>query len=92
VVLKELMNDLHKMLKEHPDVDPHNTIIVNLDAFGAYSLDIIVQADLKALDSPGFARAKDSILFEIARLIENHKADFATYCPSCYSTSNPAVK
>ncbi len=85
-VLKELMLDMHKMLEKHPDVDPHNTIIVNLDNFGAYSLDIIVQADLKALDSANFARAKDSILFEIARILAAHNADFATYCPACYGS------
>lgn len=84
-VLKDIMKDIYNMLKNNSDVDSQNTLIVNLDAFGSNSLDIIVQADLSVLDSVGFAAAKDKILFEIAQIVANHKAEFASSFPACYT-------
>jgi MscS family membrane protein len=75
--LKNILKDIYKMLEKHADVDPQNTLIVNLDGFGPHSLDVVIQADLTVLDSAGFARAKDALLFAIAQIVADHKAEFA---------------
>lgn len=82
-VLKHVIDDIRIMLQQHPDVDPHNSIIVNFDAFGVYSLDILVQAHLLTIDSAGFAKVKDDILFKIADILQKHQAEMASPT-SCY--------
>lgn len=76
--LRAIITDIRKMLKNHPEVDTQNSIIVNFDAFGLYSLDILVQAHLKVIDSEGFARVKDDILFKIADILQEHNAEMAS--------------
>lgn len=76
-VLKCVINDISQWLKQHPDIDHAHPVIVNFDSFGSYSLDVLVQAHLKILDTEGFAKAKDEILFKIADIVANHKAEMA---------------
>lgn len=77
-VLKTVIADIRTMLQQHPDVDQNYSIIVNFDAFGTYSLDVLVQAHLLVTDSEGFARVKDDILFKIADVLKNHQAEMAS--------------
>jgi MscS family membrane protein len=77
-VLKAVITDIRAMLQNHPDVDQHNSVIVNFDAFGVYSLDVLVQAHLLTLASEGFAKTKDDILFKIADILKTHQAEMAS--------------
>jgi MscS family membrane protein len=83
-VLKAVISDIRCMLQQHPDVDKNNSIIVNLDAFGVYSLDILIQAHLLILDSEGFAKVKGEILFKIADILKLHHAELATPSTTFY--------
>lgn len=76
--LPELMERITKMLKEHPSISHQNTILVNLHAFGNYSLDIQVSAYSYVLDNDAFATVRSDLLFKIASIIEEVGADFAT--------------
>jgi len=81
-VLKALIGDIRQMLMQHSDVDHAHPVIVHFDSFGSYSLDILVQAHLKVIDTEGFARVKDEILFKIADIVAKNKAEIA------YPTTN----
>jgi MscS family membrane protein len=75
--LKGIIEDIRSALETHPAVDSKTPVIVNFDAFGSYSLDVLVQAHLLVTDSIGFAKAKDDLLFKIAAIVSNHQAEIA---------------
>lgn len=77
-VLKTVIEDIRVMLRQHPDVDFNHALIVNFDAFGSYSLDILVQAHLHTTDSEGYAKVKDDILFKIGDILKKHQAEMAS--------------
>lgn len=84
--IKTIMNDIYIMLESNSDVDARNSILVTLDSFDYSSLNILIQADLKSLDSPSFARAKDKILFLVSDILSKHNAELSSYCPVCSRT------
>lgn len=76
--LPELMTRLTAMLKEHPSISHQNPILVNLTAFGTYSLDVQVSAFSYVLDNDAFATVRGDLLYKIAIIIEEVGAEFAT--------------
>lgn len=87
--LRDILSELRAMLVRHPDVDNTQTTIVRLTGFGDYSLNILVSSYIKLVDSEGFNRAKEDILFKIIDLIHKHNADFA-FPTSTVEVNNPA--
>lgn len=75
--MRDILSDLKAMLVRHPDVDNTQTTIVRLTGFGDFSLNILISTYIKVVDSEGFNRAKEDILFKIIDIVHKHKADFA---------------
>lgn len=75
--LRDILSDLKAMLVRHPDVDNTQNTIVRLTGFGDYSLNVLISTYIKLVDSEGFNRAKEDILFKIIDIVHKHSADFA---------------
>ena len=76
-VLKEIIDDVRDMLRNHPEIDTSRTLMVNLVSFGASSLDFFVYTFTKTTVWEDFHEIKEEILFRIARIIESHEAEIA---------------
>lgn len=76
--LKNIIADMKEMLQQHPDIDRSQPVLVNLSNFGQYSLDINVSAFTPVIDTGGFMRIKEDILFKITSILNKYGAEFAS--------------
>ncbi len=72
-----IVNDVRKMLSEHPDIDTDRTLIVNLDGFADSSLEFFIYAFTKTVNWVEFHQVKERVMLEIIQIVEGHGAEFA---------------
>ncbi len=72
-----LVDEIKTMLKNHPDIDTTQTLIVNFNAFGASSLDLMVYTFTKTVNWVRYHEVKQDVLIEIMAIIHQHGADIA---------------
>lgn len=75
--LKQIINDITEMLKQHPEIDHNQPMIVRLAAFGEFSLDISLKVYTETTDTEGFMRIKEDVLFKISDILEKNQAELA---------------
>jgi len=68
---------IKQMLKTHKEIDQRQTIIVNLYAFGASTVDIMVYTFTKTTNWVRYHEIKESVLLEIAKIIASYDAEMA---------------
>ena len=76
-VVNEVVDDIKKMLKTHPDIEQDQTIIVAFDKFAASSLEIKLYCFTKTTNWVEFYTIKQKVLLEIEEIVHKHHADFA---------------
>ncbi len=76
-VMDAITRDVRRMLKEHPEIDDSQTLMVNFNAFGPSSVDFFVYCFTHTTVWTRFHEIKQEILLEIARIIANHGAEIA---------------
>lgn len=75
--IKVVMSEIKTMLQQHPEIDHSQNIIVRFTAFGHYSLDILVQAFSPIIDTVGFVRIQEDVLFNISDILEKNGCEMA---------------
>lgn len=65
------------MLRNHPEIDQEQTMIVNFNAFGASSLDFFIYTFTKTTDWVYFHEVKQDILLKVMDIIHESGADCA---------------
>lgn len=73
----KIISDVKNMLKEHVEIDNNQTLIVNLDRFGASSLDFFIYTFTKTTDWIRFHEIKQDIMMNVMRIVEENGAEFA---------------
>jgi MscS family membrane protein len=73
----EIVSDVRTMLENHPDIAQDRTLIVNLNAFAASSVDFFVYTFTKTTNWVEFHGIKERVLLDIVGIIESHDAEFA---------------
>lgn len=76
-VVHELMEKVRVMLRNHPEIDQEQTMIVNFNAFGASSLDFFIYTFTKTTDWVYFHEVKQDILLKVMEIIHDSGADCA---------------
>lgn len=66
-----------KMLREHPDIDPAKTMIVNFNKFAPSSLDFFVYTFTRTCDWVRFHEVKQEVMLRIIDIIAQHGAQCA---------------
>lgn len=66
-----------KMLREHPDIDPARTLIVNFNKFAPSSLDFFVYTFTRTCDWVRFHEVKQEVMLRIVDIIAQHGAQCA---------------
>jgi MscS family membrane protein len=72
-----IVKDIESMLKNHPDIDQDQHLMVHWVAFGVYSLDIDVYAFAKTTNWKIYRAVQQDVFVKIMEIILKHKADVA---------------
>ncbi|MCG9595445.1 mechanosensitive ion channel family protein [Vibrio sp. Isolate25] len=73
----QIVKDIKTMLKNHPDIDTKQTLIVNFNAFGPSSLQMMVYTFTKTVNWIRYHEVKEDVLLKIMTIIHRHDADIA---------------
>ena len=76
-VLPVILEDIRRLLRNHEAIDTNQTLMVNLLSFGPSSVDFWIYTFTKTTKWTEFHDIKESILFDIAGIIETHGAQIA---------------
>lgn len=72
-----IINAVREMLKNHPEIDQSQTLIVNFDLFNNSSLDFFIYTFTKTTNWVLFHEIKQDVLLKVADIVEEHNAEFA---------------
>jgi MscS family membrane protein len=73
--LKKVIAEMRDMLEHHPDIDQSMTLVVRLNAFGNYSLDIQIISYTKEVSSAGYYRVREDLLIKLLDIVHSNGAD-----------------
>ena len=88
--VKELMDEVREMLRNHPAIDVTRTLMVNLDTYTEFSVNFFVYTFTKTTEWTEFHEIKEEILLLISDIVRKHGANFAYPTQSLY-IENEAV-
>jgi len=75
--MEVIVQDVKQMLIEHPEIDAHQTMIVNFNKFAPSSLDFFIYTFTKTTQWVKFHEIKQDVMLKIIRIIESHGAQCA---------------
>lgn len=87
-----IVDDIKAMLIAHPDIDEEQTLIVNFNAFGPSSLDLMVYTFTRTVVWVEFHAVKQDVLLKIAEIVAKHGAEIAFPTQTLHIASNPDVE
>ncbi|ROV62123.1 mechanosensitive ion channel family protein [Vibrio ponticus] len=75
--VEKITQDIKAMLENHPDIDANQTLIVNLNGFGASSLNVMVYTFTKTINWIRYQEVKQDVLLKIMAIVADNGADIA---------------
>ncbi len=75
--MEDIVKDVKQMLIEHPEIDAHQTMIVNFNKFASSSLDFFIYTFTKTTQWVKFHEVKQDVMLKIIRIIESRGAQCA---------------
>ncbi|MBB3061452.1 mechanosensitive ion channel family protein [Microbulbifer rhizosphaerae] len=75
--MKFIVDDVKKMLQQHPEIDGNQTLIVNFNSFAPSSLDFFIYTFTKTTEWIRYHEIKQDILLRVLQIIEGHGASCA---------------
>ncbi len=75
--MREIILAVKAMLRDHPDIDNNQTMIVNFNQFGASSLDFFIYTFTKTSDWIRFHEIKEDVLLKVIGIVEAQDAEMA---------------
>lgn len=75
--MPKIVADVKQMLREHPEIDQEQTMIVNFNAFNASSIDFMVYTFTKTTNWVQFHEIKQDVFLKISEVIERYGAEIA---------------
>jgi MscS family membrane protein len=86
-----IIEQVKTMLRNHPDIDNDQTLIVNFNSFAPSSLDFFIYTFTKTTDWILFHEIKQDVLLKVIEIIENNDAEFAFPTSTMHLQSMPAI-
>ena len=87
-----IVAEIKSMLTAHSAIDTQQTMIVNLNHFGASSIDILVYTFTKTTDWVEFHAIKEDVLVNIMSIIEAQGAEIAFPTSTLHLASMPEIE
>jgi MscS family membrane protein len=76
--------DIEKMLRQHVEIEPLQTISVRLMEFSDSCLNILISAFTKTIDLNKFQTVQEDILLKVIDIVASHRAEFAYPAQTLY--------
>ncbi|MFV0478940.1 MAG: mechanosensitive ion channel family protein [Parahaliea sp.] len=83
-VMEAVINDVRNMLKQHPAIDSHRTLIVNFVSFGDSALNFFIYTFTKTTVWVEYHAIKQDVMLKIIDIVHAQGADFAFPSRSLY--------
>ena len=84
-----IIDQVKSMLRNHPDIDNEQTLIVNFNSFSASSVDFFIYTFTKTTEWIRYHEIKQDVLLKIVEIIENNGAEFAYPTSTVHLQSMP---
>lgn len=91
-VAAKVVDDIKAMLRSHPDIDNDQTLIVNLNGFGASSVDIMIYTFTKTTQWILFHEIKQDVMLKISDIIAANGAELAFPTQTLHVFGNEAER
>ncbi|MBY4677265.1 mechanosensitive ion channel family protein [Marinobacterium arenosum] len=75
--VQAIIDAVREMLRGHPDIDPRQTLIVNLDRFGPSSLDFFIYSFTRTTNWERYHEVKQDVLCRVMDIVLAHGAEIA---------------
>lgn len=75
--MQAITDDVRQYLKESPDIDTDQTVLVNFDRFGASSLDFFIYCLTRTTNWAEYHRVKHAVLLQVMEIVTAHGAECA---------------
>ena len=75
--MHDVLKDIETMLREHPEIDTNQTLMVNLIEFGASSLDFFIYTFTKTTNWVKFQEVQQDVFLKAIEIITKHGAECA---------------
>jgi MscS family membrane protein len=75
--MDQIVADVVAMLKNHPEIEPDKTMIVNFNEFSDSSVDFFVYCFTKTTQWVKFHEVKQNVMLRIAEIVEANNAEIA---------------
>lgn len=75
--MSEITSQVEDMLKNHPEIDANQTLMVNFNSFAPSSLDFFIYTFTKTTDWVKFHQIKHELLLRINQIISDNQAEIA---------------
>jgi len=75
--LPSIVADVKQMLKQHPEIDQTQTLMVNFNSFAPSSLDFFIYTFTRTTNWIKYHEVKQDVLFKVSEIISKHGAEIA---------------
>ncbi|TXR52100.1 mechanosensitive ion channel family protein [Reinekea thalattae] len=75
--VEAIVKDVKAMLLQHKDIDTNQTLIVNINAFAASSIDFFIYTFTKTTNWIEYHEIKQDVMLKVIDIIQRHGAEFA---------------
>jgi len=75
--METIVDEVREMIRNHPEIDTNQTLIVNFTAFAASSLNFFVYTFTKTREWVKYHEIKQDVMLKIIDIIEKHGAECA---------------
>ncbi len=89
--MSTIVDQVKSMLKNHPAIDPRQTLIVNFNKFAPSSVDFFIYTFTKTTDWVLFHEIKQDVLLKVVEIIEKNGAEFAYPTSTLHVQTMPEV-
>ncbi|WP_273857967.1 mechanosensitive ion channel family protein [Photobacterium sp. GSS17] len=88
--IQSVVDSIKAMLMAHPDIETtHRTLIVNLDHYGASSLDILIYTFTKTTNWVAYQEIQQDVMLKVAAIVQQHGAEFAFPTSTLHLAQSP---
>ena len=75
--MADIVRDVEQMLREHPEIEANETIMVSFNTFAPSSLDFFICTFTKTKEWVHYHTVKQDVLLRLLKIIESHRAQVA---------------
>ena len=91
-VLPKILDDVKTYLKQHPDIDQSQTLMVNLNEFSDSSVNFFIYVLTRTTVWAEYHEVKERVMFEISEIIASNNAEIAFPTRTLHIKNEMAIK